>query len=121
MPIQPMLLLVRRHFRFLPRRFAARLVATDGRALQALRSRAQADAYDRGTGQVPVDCHVRSSARSMKRSSPITDGCLLAVPREQSGVAMEATRALIRRQASTQCEKTASAWRCRPRPCRPTC
>ncbi|MET0276949.1 MAG: CoA-transferase [Pseudorhodoplanes sp.] len=29
--------------------------------------------------------------------SPVTDGCLLAVPREQSGVAMEATRALIRR------------------------
>ena len=30
--------------------------------------------------------------------SSIADGCLLAVPREQSGVAMEATRALIRRQ-----------------------
>ena len=30
--------------------------------------------------------------------SPIADGCLLAVPREQAGVAMEATRALIRRQ-----------------------
>jgi glutaconate CoA-transferase subunit A len=29
--------------------------------------------------------------------SPITDGCLLVVPREQAGVAMEATRALIRR------------------------
>src|SRR6266508_5995866 len=29
--------------------------------------------------------------------APITDGCLLAVPREVSGVAMEATRALIRR------------------------
>jgi glutaconate CoA-transferase subunit A len=29
--------------------------------------------------------------------SPIADGCLLAVPREQAGVAMEATRALIRR------------------------
>ncbi len=29
--------------------------------------------------------------------SPVTDGGLLAVPREQSGVAMEATRALIRR------------------------
>lgn len=29
--------------------------------------------------------------------SAITDGCLLAVPREQAGVAMEATRALIRR------------------------
>src|ERR1700691_3273550 len=28
---------------------------------------------------------------------PITDGCLLAVPRETSGVAMAATRALIRR------------------------
>ena len=30
--------------------------------------------------------------------TPITDGCMLAVPREQAGVAMEATRALIRRQ-----------------------
>jgi glutaconate CoA-transferase subunit A len=29
--------------------------------------------------------------------APITDGCVLAVPREQSGVAMAATRALIRR------------------------
>ena len=29
--------------------------------------------------------------------APVTDGCLLAVPREQAGVAMEATRALIRR------------------------
>jgi glutaconate CoA-transferase, subunit A len=29
--------------------------------------------------------------------APITDGCVLAVPRESSGVAMEATRALIRR------------------------
>jgi glutaconate CoA-transferase subunit A len=29
--------------------------------------------------------------------SPIGDGCVLAVPREQSGVAMEATRVLIRR------------------------
>jgi glutaconate CoA-transferase subunit A len=29
--------------------------------------------------------------------APITNGCVLAVPREQSGVAMEATRALIRR------------------------
>jgi glutaconate CoA-transferase subunit A len=29
--------------------------------------------------------------------SPITDGCLLAVPRESTGVAMAATRALIRR------------------------
>ena len=29
--------------------------------------------------------------------APITDGCMLAVPREQSGVAMAATRALIRR------------------------
>src|SRR6267378_3042396 len=28
---------------------------------------------------------------------PITDGCVLAVPRESSGVAMAATRALIRR------------------------
>jgi glutaconate CoA-transferase, subunit A len=30
-------------------------------------------------------------------STPITDGCVLAVPRETSGVAMAATRALIRR------------------------
>src|SRR5512133_4192087 len=29
--------------------------------------------------------------------APITDGCLLAVPRDVSGVAMAATRALIRR------------------------
>src|SRR6266853_1045002 len=29
--------------------------------------------------------------------APITDGCVLAVPRETSGVAMAATRALIRR------------------------
>lgn len=29
--------------------------------------------------------------------APVTDGCMLAVPREQSGVAMAATRALIRR------------------------
>src|SRR6266571_2986730 len=29
--------------------------------------------------------------------APITDGCVLAVPREQSGAAMAATRALIRR------------------------
>src|ERR671922_1078010 len=29
--------------------------------------------------------------------APISDGCVLAVPREQSGVAMAATRALIRR------------------------
>jgi len=31
--------------------------------------------------------------------APITDGCVLAVPRESAGVAMEATRALIRRGA----------------------
>ena len=29
--------------------------------------------------------------------TPIADGCLLVVPREVSGVPMEATRALIRR------------------------
>src|ERR1044071_1132426 len=29
--------------------------------------------------------------------APIADGCLLAIPRESSGVAMAATRALIRR------------------------
>ena len=29
--------------------------------------------------------------------APITDGCVLAVPRESSGVPMAATRALIRR------------------------
>jgi glutaconate CoA-transferase subunit A len=38
---------------------------------------------------------IRSLADAL---SPISDGCLLAVPREQSGVAMEATRALIRRR-----------------------
>jgi glutaconate CoA-transferase subunit A len=37
-------------------------------------------------------------ARTMEEAlAPITDGCVLAVAREQSGVAMEATRALIRR------------------------
>src|SRR5919201_605118 len=37
-------------------------------------------------------------ARSIDEAlAPITNGCMLAVPREQSGVAMEATRALIRR------------------------
>jgi glutaconate CoA-transferase subunit A len=36
--------------------------------------------------------------RSLEEAlSPITDGCVLAVPREVSGVAMAATRALIRR------------------------
>src|SRR6185437_7984433 len=29
--------------------------------------------------------------------APITDGCMLAVPRETTGVAMAATRALVRR------------------------
>jgi glutaconate CoA-transferase subunit A len=29
--------------------------------------------------------------------APITDGCMLAVPRESSGTAMAATRALVRR------------------------
>src|SRR3954454_25344806 len=37
-------------------------------------------------------------ARSLDDAlAPITDGCMLAVPRESSGVAMAATRALIRR------------------------
>src|SRR5438094_9214371 len=37
-------------------------------------------------------------ARSLEEAlPPITDGCVLAVAREQSGVAMAATRALIRR------------------------
>src|SRR6185503_17926073 len=37
-------------------------------------------------------------ARSLDDAlAPITDGCLLAIPRESSGVAMAATRALIRR------------------------
>jgi glutaconate CoA-transferase, subunit A len=37
-------------------------------------------------------------ARTIEEAlAPITDGCVLAVVREQSGVAMEATRALIRR------------------------
>jgi glutaconate CoA-transferase subunit A len=37
-------------------------------------------------------------ARSLEEAlAPITDGCMLAVPRETSGVAMAATRALIRR------------------------
>ena len=29
--------------------------------------------------------------------APLTDGCMLAVPRESSGAAMAATRALVRR------------------------
>src|SRR5439155_7819528 len=38
-------------------------------------------------------------ARSLEQAlAPIVDGCALAVPREQSGVAMAATRALIRRR-----------------------
>ena len=37
-------------------------------------------------------------ARTLEEAlAPITDGCMLAVPRETSGVAMAATRALIRR------------------------
>src|SRR5438477_12753968 len=37
-------------------------------------------------------------ARSLDEAlAPITDGCVLAVPRDVSGVAMAATRALIRR------------------------
>src|SRR5271168_3795664 len=37
-------------------------------------------------------------ARSLDEAlAPITDGCILAVPRESSGVPMAATRALIRR------------------------
>src|SRR6202163_593650 len=37
-------------------------------------------------------------ARSLDEAlAPITDGCMLAVPRETSGAAMAATRALIRR------------------------
>jgi glutaconate CoA-transferase, subunit A len=37
-------------------------------------------------------------ARSLEEAiAPISDGCMLAVPRETSGVAMAATRALIRR------------------------
>lgn len=39
-----------------------------------------------------------SIARSVEEAlAPITDGCVLAVPRESAGVAMAATRALIRR------------------------
>src|SRR5215470_2263296 len=37
-------------------------------------------------------------ARTLEEAlAPITDACVLAVPRDASGVAMEATRALIRR------------------------
>src|SRR5882757_942992 len=40
-------------------------------------------------------------ARTLEEAlSPITDGCVLAVPRDVSGVAMAATRALIRRGVS---------------------
>jgi len=48
--------------------------------------------------------------------APITDGCMLAVPREQSGVAMAATRALIRRGV-----KRLHLSRSRHRACKPTC
>src|SRR5580692_10228058 len=41
---------------------------------------------------MPMICHSIDEA-----IAPITDGCLLAVARETSGVAMAATRALIRR------------------------
>ena len=48
--------------------------------------------------------------------APIVDGCMLAVPRESSGVPMAATRALIRRGVG------ACIWsRCRLRLCRPIC
>ena len=40
---------------------------------------------------MPVICSLEDAL------SAITDGCLLAVPREQAGVAMEATRALMPR------------------------
>src|SRR6202008_1931709 len=45
--------------------------------------------------------HLRPMARVTRSLdealAPITDGCMLAVPRETSGAAMAATRALIRR------------------------
>jgi glutaconate CoA-transferase subunit A len=44
------------------------------------------------------DFEAQMIARSLDEAlAPITDGCVLAVPREVSGVAMAATRALIRR------------------------
>ena len=43
-------------------------------------------------------CTLLMIARTLDEAlAPITDGCVLAVPREVSGVAMAATRALIRR------------------------
>src|SRR5260370_18247079 len=46
----------------------------------------------------PVRVEARMIARSLDEAlAVITDGCVLAVPREVSGVAMAATRALVRR------------------------
>src|SRR6516164_693030 len=58
---------------------------------------------DAGRGSAPSSlagvCYTSIMiARSLDEAlTPITDGCVLAVPREASGVAMAATRALIRR------------------------
>jgi glutaconate CoA-transferase subunit A len=59
--------------------FSGSLLGNDGREIQGLRS-------------MPVIAATLDEALEA-----ITDGCLLAVPREVSGVPMEATRALIRR------------------------
>ena len=39
--------------------------------------------------------------------APITEGCMLAVPRESSGAAMAATRALVRRRQAAAPDHTA--------------
>jgi len=51
-----------------------------------------------GRAQTEYLCPMTRITRSLDEAlAPITDGCMLAVPRETSGTAMAATRALIRR------------------------
>ena len=46
----------------------------------------------------PIESRLPTVARTLDDAlAAITDGCVLAVPRESSGVPMAATRALIRR------------------------
>ena len=70
---------------FLPRFKAARMGRTSPNAHLA-RPRPTHKSHDAG--------HRPLARRAL---APITDGCVLAVPRESTGVAMAATRALIRR------------------------
>ena len=51
-----------------------------------------------GRTQTEYLCPMTRITRSLDEAlAPITDGCMLAVPRKTSGTAMAATRALIRR------------------------